>query len=214
MSYMIGYILAFIAMLCFGSYVLFIKKAVMKLGYYLTTVFMRILSLAFLIILFIFFIDIKPISPQSIAPLLITIISGALAILLYFKAVNYGKLSIIATISNSYAIFTVLFSYIFLHEVLSIAKYILILFIVLGIFLISIDLKQLKKLRLRASTKGIGIALMVAVLWGLWTTFSKTTMQIYGSFTGLTYVEIGISLFLILPALVKPRIFKKPDKKA
>ena len=214
MSYLLGIILSFVAMFSFGSYVLFFKKGVNKIGAYSAIAYLRLLGLIIIVIFSLFFVKFRPLPAWAWLNLLIAAVSSALALFFFSKAAKAGKLSIISPISSAFAIPTVIFSFIFLHELIAPVKYFLVLTVVVGIILLSTDFQQLKRLKIKTSSKGIGFALLACCLFGVWATASKPLAQYLTGFSALSYIEIVTCIFILLPVLFKPKILKKPDKKS
>ncbi|MDO8642673.1 MAG: EamA family transporter [Candidatus Woesearchaeota archaeon] len=153
-------------------------------------------------------------APVPISPfLLFTValgIAGFVPVYFYLSAVKKGNLSIVAPIAKSAVIITVLLSLLFLNERLNLIQAVLICVIILGVLLLSMNIRSLFTLRWKETHAGVLPALVAALLWGVAFFVWKFPVQAYGplfcAFVTETGVAVGALPFLKkedIPALRK-----------
>lgn len=127
------------------------------------------------------------------------------------KAFAVSNVSLIGTIFSSFAAFTALFALIFLGEKVSINQGIAILIVLAGIFLSTVDFKELKKGNLIAD-HGVRLAMVAMIFASLYFTFIRIPMQKVGWFWP-NY--LSILLFPLVGIYMKARKIKleKPNLK-
>ena len=138
---------------------------------------------------------------------------GYIPLISFYKALNAGKVGIIAPIASSSVIFTVLFSIIFFGEVLSIEQVISIVLIILGIILISLNFKDLKNSHLFKISSGVPYALLTCFLWGLVFFLFKIPVNILGPILTSFIIEFGIMIYAGIHLLISRTGFSLSNKK-
>jgi len=99
----------------------------------------------------------------------------------FYEGLRKGPVSLVITISASFAALVVIFSTLFLGERLSISQIISIVAIIAGVILSSLNFKEIREKKLRLTT-GIFLALIAMVLWGITYTFIKIPIREIGWF--------------------------------
>lgn len=130
----------------------------------------------------------------------------------FLKALSLGKLGIITPIANSSIIFTVLFSILFFNESLNSIQLGSILLILLGIILVSVDLRDMKNSKILSLSSGIPYALITCVLWGLMFSLYKIPVMAIGPILTALVVEIGIFLISSFQILKAGKKIDIPDR--
>jgi len=135
------------------------------------------------------------------------IVSAVLAEALIFYALSKGQLSITAVIIASYPIYTIIFSFLINHEVLSHTQLFFIVLTIAGTLLSSLPSKLNKEELLKSGA--IFWPIIAAVAIGFSDTISKTIIDKTSSFTFI----ISLAIAQIPIALIYLRIEKQKIRK-
>ena len=138
---------------------------------------------------------------------------GYVSTIAFFKALGMGKLGIISPIANSSVIFTVLLSIILFNEVLSGSQIFSIIFIILGIILISINFNDLKNSHIFEISSGVPYALITCLLWGIMFALIKTPVMVIGPVLTSFIIEFGILICSGIHLKISKISFAVPDYK-
>ena len=84
----------------------------------------------------------------------------------FYKGTQVGNLSVLSPIASSYSAIIILFSVIFLSEVLRPVQVISIVLVVVGTILVSTNFKNIKNLKLAITDKVVPYGLLSLVCWG------------------------------------------------
>ncbi len=197
MAYLIGVLIALVAMFGLGIYNYLIKSFPERINKFsLSVVIQAIIGLLALIIVSMtsdFYIK----NPENYVMLLMAGFFEAAAVLCALYAIEKGKLSVVVPVINSIPLFSVFFSFIFLNEVISLIGYIGIVIILLGVFLLSIREERIKN-PITHSKKPFFLALAAAISLGLRYVFIKTPAQELGVFKSLLYLQAFTLIFLFI----------------
>jgi drug/metabolite transporter (DMT)-like permease len=156
-----GLVLAF----CFGTSDYLSKGLTAEVGFYRTTVYTLATSGALVVIPLLFLGPPTPLSYPDTAILLLVSSSTFFAFLFMYRGYSRGNLSLVSPVVNSFPIFSVLFSLLFLGIHLSGEVLLALAGVIVGILLVSINLPSLGKSgRL---TPGIPDALAAALLFAV-----------------------------------------------
>jgi DME family drug/metabolite transporter len=201
MSFDIGIIFAFVAMLGYGVSNALIKIPSKKINsrkiIFYRNLFMTII---FSIIFLLFFKE----STFSLIHILLTLgvsLIGYLGLIFFYKAINVGKIGVVTPIAGSSVLITAILSIIFYNETFHLIKLFSIIGITLGIVLLSInfkDFKQMKKI-----TPGLGLALITTLVWGIVFFLFKIPVNILGPVFTSLLIEGGIMIYSAIHSLIK-----------
>ena len=167
-----------IAMLCFGSWNAFTKKALEKISPKQLTFYRGIVTSIFFLI-WIFFLNFQINFERKFV--LIAILLGIvwyIPLLFFYKAVRIWKIWIISPIANSYFIWTVLFSILFLWEKIWWLQILSILIIIFWVILTSINFKDWKNSDVFKLSSWIPFALLTCIWRWLFFFLSKYPINI------------------------------------
>lgn len=140
-------------------------------------------------------------------------IAGFFPFYFYLSAVKKGNLSIVAPIAKSAIIITVLLSMLLLKERLNTAQAILICFIIIGVMLLSMNIRALMAMRMKMHS-GVLPALAAALMWGVVYVAWKFPVQAYGPWFSAFMIETGVVVAAL--ALVRKediRVLQKIDRR-
>lgn len=136
-------------------------------------------------------------------PILAIILSPIAAIvysagyLFFFKGFEKGNVSIIAATMNLWAVFTMLFAFIFMGQRLTTTQTIGVLMIISGAALASIDWGRIRNQRLQLSL-GVKEAILGAFFFGIFWNFSELISEEIGWLLTTLLVKVGIAVFLLI----------------
>ena len=145
-------------------------------------------------------------------PILVIILSPIAAIvysagyLFFFKGFEIGNVSIIAATMNLWAVFTMLFAFIFMGQRLSTMQTLGVLMILSGATLASVNWSEIRNQRFQLSS-GVKEAILGAFFFGVFWNISEIISEKVGWLLTTLFVKLGIILFLLFFSfLVKQEI--------
>lgn len=128
----------------------------------------------------------------------------AVAYLLFFKGFELGNVSIISATMNLWAVFTMLFAFIFLGQRLSTFQFLGVLMIIAGVALVSLKWSDIKDQNIKLLS-GIKETILAALLFGIFWNLSEIISEKIGWVSTTLFVKIGIVLFMLLFSLKADR---------
>jgi transporter family protein len=128
----------------------------------------------------------------------------AVAYLLFFKGFELGNVSIISATMNLWAVFTMLFAFIFLGQRLSTLQFVGVLMILAGVVLVSFKKDDIKAQNIKLSS-GVKETILAALLFGIFWNLSEIISEKIGWLATTVLVKIGVVLFLLLFSLLASR---------
>lgn len=141
------------------------------------------------------------------APILVIILSLIAAILysagylFFFKGFEIGNVSIIAATMNLWAVFTMLFAYIFMGQRLSALQTLGVVMIIIGAAFASLNWNEIRNQRFQLST-GVKEAVFGAFFFGVFWNVSEIISEKVGWLSTTLFIKFGIILFLLLFSLL------------
>jgi transporter family protein len=172
-----------------------------RIGNFKTFFWSQLAGLIFATLLtFVFAINLN--IPTRIAILIpVASIFYAAAYLLFFKGFELGNISIISATMNLWAVFTMLFAFIFLGQRLSTFQFLGVLMIIAGVALVSLKGSDIKDQNIKLSS-GIKETILAALLFGIFWNLSEIISEKIGWLSTTLFVKIGVVLFLLLFSLL------------
>ena len=140
-------------------------------------------------------------------PVLVIILSIIAAILysagylFFFKGFEIGNVSIIAATMNLWAVFTMLFAFIFMGQRLSALQTLGVLMIIFGATLASLNWSEIRNQRFQLSA-GVKEAVFGAFFFGIFWNVSEIISEKVGWLFTTLFVKLGIILFLVIFSLL------------
>lgn len=131
--------------------------------------------------------------------LILLIIIGLLQIIAYlafYNGLEKGQVSLVSPIGSSWGMITVILSVIFFNEALQISQIIAILLIILGIVLISIDIKELFNIKKLTVVTGAKEGFVAMLGWGISLFLIVPASQVLGWFIPVFIFRLFALLFL------------------
>ncbi|MFN8410769.1 MAG: DMT family transporter [Anaerolineales bacterium] len=145
-------------------------------------------------------------------PALVIILSIVAAILysagylFFFKGFELGNVSIIAATMNLWAVFTMLFAFLFMGQRLSATQTIGVVMIILGATLASLNWSEIRNQRFQLSA-GVKEAVLGAFFFGIFWNVSEIISEKVGWLLTTLFIKFGIIVFLLIFAfLVKQKL--------
>lgn len=124
--------------------------------------------------------------------------------LFFFKGFEIGNVSIVAATMNLWAVFTMLFAFIFMGQRLSTIQFLGVLMIITGVTQASLNWSDIRNRRFRLSS-GVKEAVLGAFFFGVFWNISEVITEEIGWLLTTLFVKFGIVLFLLLFSFLKKR---------
>ena len=124
--------------------------------------------------------------------------------LFFFKGFEIGNVSIVAATMNLWAVFTMLFAFIFMGQRLSTTQTLGVLIIISGVTLASLNWSDIRKQKFQLSS-GVKETVIGAFFFGVFWNISEIITEEIGWLLTTLFVKIGIVLFLLFFSLLIKR---------
>jgi transporter family protein len=158
-----------------------------------------------LLLIFVFTISLN-------VPILIIILLPIAAIvysagyLFFFKGFEIGNVSMVAATMNLWAVFTMLFAFIFMGQRLSVIQSLGVLMIIIGVTLASLNWSDIRNQKFQLSA-GVKETVLGAFFFGVFWNISEVISEEIGWLLTTVIVKFGIILFLLLYSfLIKQKL--------
>lgn len=139
----------------------------------------------------------------------VILLSGAVA---FFEALRISSASLVGTIVASFPAITVILSTVFLKEAININQILAIAILFTGIILSTLNIKDLKNGKF-ISNKGIFLAFITMITWGIYFAFIKIPVNQIGWFWP-AYFSIIVFPFILLIMRMRKIKLQKIDQKS
>jgi len=168
-----------------------------KIGHFKTFFWSQTAGLIFAAVLIFFFAASFNV-PTLIAVLLpVATIFYAAAYLFFYKGFGIGNISTVSATINLWAVFTVLFAFIFLGQRLSGLQFLGVAMIIVGVTLVALKWSDIKNKNSHL-LKGVKETVAAAFLFGIFWNLSDVIAKEIGWLPTTIFVKVGVILFLIL----------------
>jgi len=117
--------------------------------------------------------------------------------LFFFKGFEIGNVSIVATTMNLWAVFTMIFAFIFMGQRLTSTQTLGVLMILSGVALGSLDWKDIRDKGFKLSA-GVKEAILGAFFFGIFWNISEIVSEEVGWLLSTLLIKFGIILFLLI----------------
>jgi len=117
--------------------------------------------------------------------------------LFFFRGFEIGNVSIVAATMNLWAVFTMLFAFIFMGQRLSAMQTLGVMMIISGITLASINWSDIRVQKFQLSS-GVKEAVLGALFFGIFWNISEIISEEVGWLLTTLFVKFGIVLFLLI----------------
>jgi transporter family protein len=205
MNTFLGIMFAIFAMLGYGINNSIVKIPLSKVSSEKYNFNFAFYSLFVYLIFVIIFIDTIKISLFYFFISFILGIIGFLSIWFFLKAMKIGKVGVVSPVANSSALFTIVFSVIFFSEILKFNQIIAIVLLLLGIVLISLNFKDLKKSEIFSFASGIPYAFGACFFWGVLFFLFKFPVNVIGPYLTSFFMQISILILAYFNLRIKEK---------
>jgi transporter family protein len=124
--------------------------------------------------------------------------------LFFFKGFEIGNVSIVAATMNLWAVFTMLFAFIFMGQRLSTIQTLGVLMIISGATLASLNWSDIRNQRFQLSS-GVKEAVLGAFFFGIFWNISEIISEEVGWLLTTLFVKFGIVLFVLIFSFIVKR---------
>jgi transporter family protein len=156
-----------------------------------------------LLLIFVFTISLNiPILIIILLPIAAIVYSAGY--LFFFKGFEIGNVSIVAATMNLWAVFTMLFAFIFMGQRLSTIQSLGVLMIISGVTLASLNWSDIRNQRFQLSS-GVKETVLGAFFFGVFWNISEVISEEIGWLLTTLFVKFGIILFLLLFSFLRKR---------
>ena len=190
-----------------GLYDFFAGVYSKRIGPYKTFFWSQLAGLLFVLLLISVFTTTLNIPVLIIILLPIAALFYSAGYLFFMKGFEIGNISIVAAIMNLWAVFTMLFAFIFMGQRLSTLQSIGVLLIISGATLASLNWNDIKNRSFQLSS-GVKETVLGAFFFGVFWNISEVISEEIGWLLTTLFVKIGIILFLLLLSfLIKRELY-------
>ncbi len=149
-----------------------------------------------------------PLLALALSPLASIVYSAGY--LFFFKGFEKGNVAIIAATMNLWAVFTMLFAFLFMGQRLSATQTLGVFLILSGATLAALDLNSIKQQGFQLS-QGVREAILGAFFFGIFWNISEIVSEQIGWLVSTTLTKLGIVLFLLLVSFYTKQEIKLTD---
>jgi len=200
MNLSLGIALGLISMFSFGIAHSLSKIPAKNLGANRLLFWRNVFNVIFLAIIFLLFRSNENFDLKYIVFAAILSVLGYIPIFFFYKAMETGKVGLISPVASSHTILAIALAITFYRERLSSTHLVSISLIVLGVLLISLNLKDIKHSDIFKRKSGLPYAFITAVTWGFYFFLIKIPVDKIGPVLTSLITESGmlICAFLVL----------------
>jgi drug/metabolite transporter (DMT)-like permease len=224
MAAKIGILLAVLALLGAGTYPVFLKKVVGKLGEYTCLLFNYLVLAVVLAVVAVFTIKLKMPTDFATVAVIVGSIVGIVAAYLFYKAVNAANVTVVAAIAAMTSAWVTIVSYFLFGEKITLYAYISMALILIGAFLLAFERPSLpqkydkkhvmKFLRSDIWAEGAGMAFVASLCFAFFKLAARFGEKSVGLHTAIVYMNVLMAAFILLAFLTKPakQLIAVPEK--
>jgi len=194
---------ALLALIASGSGGTFAKKSVQKLGRRKAIVYFYVVLVSLLAAGALLFGIQVSLPEELVFDYIALAFIGAVGVIGYFKALEEGKISILAPLGRLHVLIVIALSIIIFGEMLSIAQIGGSLLIILSAVVIALDKGKIEK-----GVKYMAIAILG---WGYYFTFLKTFVVALGPYAATLLAESGVAFFVIAYYVIRRAELSPPS---
>jgi drug/metabolite transporter (DMT)-like permease len=126
-------------------------------------------------------------------------------VIFYYEALKIGNPSLVGAIGSSFPFVTVILSVLFLKEKLDFQQILVISIIFIGLILSTLNINELKKKKITLN-KGVFLALLTMLCWGIYATLIKIPISKIGWFWPNWFFMSSFPLIYIYMKLTKTKL--------
>jgi len=205
-----GILSGLLSMFGWGTSDFLAAKSSRRIGYLLTYFWTQLV--AFLIALIYFWIKLPTLNINNIPQYLIFLLPAGFLFLVgtlaFYKGLTEGQVSLVSPIGASWAMITVVLSVVFFKEVLQTNQIVAIILIISGIILVSVNLKELLKIKRLTLLGGIKEGLIAMLAWGISLFLMVPVSKALGWFLPVFALKLFGLLFLVIYTMFSKKSLK------
>lgn len=187
----LGIIFGLISALSWGISDFLAKRIIDKVGIFKSLLYAQLFGLLPLLIYFKFYLTVPIFTLETILFLIFMGTLGTMMNLTLFKAFEIGPISITSPVASLWGVITAILGYMFLKESLTQLQISGIILATLGLVLVSFKYSDFKKLKFKKiSSKGIYVAVIAMLGWGLFFTLMKPLVVATGKYFPIIVVRL------------------------
>jgi len=175
-----------------------------QIGHYKSFFWSQLAGLGFIFLLGLFFVNNLDV---SVGTMLLFPIAGALysaGYLFFFKGLEIGNISIVAATVNLWAVFTMLFAFIFLGQRLSMIQTVGVIMILLGVTIASLNWDEIKERKFQLSI-GVRETIAGAFFFGIYWNVTELVVEETGWLVSTILIKLSIVILMFLFSLLSKR---------
>lgn len=206
---MVAVIFALAAMVLWGFEELFLKKAISGMRSMTTLLINTAVGVAVVFLFVALFVDgFSLLSLPDFCLVLIAAVTSFFGYYFMYKALEAQELSLIAALDESWILISVLISIVFFAELPSLLQASVIVVVIFGAFLISVDFSSIGKLTL---ISGAGYELASIIFTGITVPLEKVVVGQVGEANAIIYIAVLVLPMIFIARLVTAERFVKPS---
>ncbi len=194
-------------MLGWGTSDFFASQSTDRIGYVKTFFWSQLIGLIVIICVVPFSGIVLHFSFSVIGLLLLLSFFYTAGYLLFYKAFEIGNVSVVSSTINLYAVCTMIFSFIFLGQRLTLMQIIAVIFIFFGVTLVSLNFQDIVKGKL-SILLGVKETLLSALIFGIFWTVSNVIASQIGWVVITLGIKIGTIVLLLFYSYFMKNSFK------
>jgi len=217
----VGIILAVAAMVSWGVADFLAKVAIDRVGYKISILLNQAVAFIPVVIVAVLFFKMPDISPTLAVEVVLAGVTGVLGYIFLYRGFGKGNVSVVAPITSTWCVITVLLAAFLFAEKLSLLQIVGVITALVGVFFASTNLAELKKsVKIGGWTAGASDGVITMVAWGVSYALLKPITAAVGavmalfllkvltiatilSFTGITRTKVSLPkkwIFVLLAA--------------
>lgn len=168
-----------------------------QIGPFKSLFWSQLAGLASVILLALLFIQNLHLSALTILLLALAAVLYSAGYLFFFRGLEIGNISIVAAVMNLWAVFTMLFAFLFMGQRLSGTQTLGVFLILAGVTIASLNWTDIKNQRFQLSI-GVKETIAGAFFFGVFWNVSEIVSEEIGWLFTTLFVKLGIILFLMI----------------
>ncbi len=207
MNFTLAFILSLISAVGYSIISIFIGRVAKKNGSYWTSFWIQVLGLP-LTALFIPFFGVNLSFNIYFLPIIVFSIGIFFTFIIYTKSLSIGPVPVVQAVLRLGSFITFILAILFLGETVNLTKIVAGILIILGVILVSFDLKILFKKKIKTLTKAIPYALLQAFINGIIFTLLAISIKHFDGFSA----NLAVRLIVVPLFLASSFTVRKPNK--
>jgi drug/metabolite transporter (DMT)-like permease len=186
----VGILLAVTAMVSWGVADFLAKKAIDQVGYKISTVLNQTFAFIPILLIAILFLKIPNFTPELAGITVLAGISGVIGYIFLYRGFGKGNVSVVAPITSSWSVITVLLAYLLFAETLAPLQIVGVVAVFVGIFFTATNLSELKKSISQRRSAGAADGVVAMFAWGISYALLKPITSAVGPFITLLMLKL------------------------